>query len=127
VGTGGTFLEVKQPGREADHSLPSSAEVKNAWRYASTSEYVFETWCLVKHSDIFTFTWRLVLPLDLSYTLLLCLLLFSLNVPYINFPPPRPLPSPRPSAAYLIVLLFYSESSASRSPCGDWGIRIVPP
>jgi hypothetical protein len=27
---------VKRPGREADHSLPSNAEVKNAWRYTST-------------------------------------------------------------------------------------------
>jgi len=25
-----------RPGREADHSLPSSAEVKNAWSYTST-------------------------------------------------------------------------------------------
>jgi hypothetical protein len=29
-------LWVKQPGREADHSLPSSAEVKNVWSYTST-------------------------------------------------------------------------------------------
>jgi hypothetical protein len=28
-------LGVKRPGREADHSHPSSAEVKNAWRYTS--------------------------------------------------------------------------------------------
>jgi len=27
---------VKQPGREADHSPPSSAEVKNVWSYTST-------------------------------------------------------------------------------------------
>jgi len=27
---------VKRTGREADHSRPSSAEVKNAWRYTST-------------------------------------------------------------------------------------------
>jgi hypothetical protein len=27
---------VKRPGREADHSPPSSAEVKNAWCYTST-------------------------------------------------------------------------------------------
>jgi hypothetical protein len=27
---------VQRPGREADHSLPSSAEVKNAWSYTST-------------------------------------------------------------------------------------------
>jgi hypothetical protein len=35
--------EVKRPGREADHSPPSSAEVKNAWSYTSTSPYVFMT------------------------------------------------------------------------------------
>jgi hypothetical protein len=28
-------LQVKRPGREADHSPPSSAEVKNAWSYTS--------------------------------------------------------------------------------------------
>jgi hypothetical protein len=27
---------VKRPGREADHSRPSSTDVKNAWRYIST-------------------------------------------------------------------------------------------
>jgi hypothetical protein len=27
---------VKRPGREADHSPPSSVEVKNAWSYTST-------------------------------------------------------------------------------------------
>jgi hypothetical protein len=36
VGSGGSFPGVKRPGREADHSPPSSAEVKNAWRYTST-------------------------------------------------------------------------------------------
>jgi hypothetical protein len=33
---GALSLEVKWPGREADHSPPSSAEVKNAWSYTST-------------------------------------------------------------------------------------------
>jgi hypothetical protein len=33
---GGPFLGVKRPGREADHSLPSNADVKNAWSYTST-------------------------------------------------------------------------------------------
>jgi hypothetical protein len=28
------FAGVKRPGRDADHSPPSIAEVKNAWRYA---------------------------------------------------------------------------------------------
>jgi hypothetical protein len=33
---GALSLGVKWPGREADHSPPSSAEVKNAWSYTST-------------------------------------------------------------------------------------------
>jgi hypothetical protein len=49
-------LGVKRPGHEADHSPPSSAEVKNAWSYTSTPQYVFMAWCLVKHRDNFTFT-----------------------------------------------------------------------
>jgi len=32
---------VKRPGREADHSFPSSAEARNAWNYTSTPQYVF--------------------------------------------------------------------------------------
>jgi hypothetical protein len=48
-------LEVKRPGREADHPPPSSAEVENAWSYTSTPQYVFMVWCLVKHRDNFIF------------------------------------------------------------------------
>jgi hypothetical protein len=48
-------LRVKRPGREADHSPPSSTEVKNAWSYTSSPQYVFMAWCLVKHMDRFTF------------------------------------------------------------------------
>jgi hypothetical protein len=33
---GALSLGVKRPGREADHSPSSSAEVKNAWSYTST-------------------------------------------------------------------------------------------
>jgi hypothetical protein len=33
---GALSLGVKRSGREADHSPPSSAEIKNAWRYIST-------------------------------------------------------------------------------------------
>jgi hypothetical protein len=40
---------VKRPGREADHSTPYSAEVKNVWSYTSTAPYVFMSWCLVKY------------------------------------------------------------------------------
>jgi hypothetical protein len=31
------FLGLKGPGHEADHTPPSSAEVKNAWSYTSTT------------------------------------------------------------------------------------------
>jgi hypothetical protein len=59
--------EVKRPGREAYHSPPSSAEVKNARSYTSTPSYVFMAWCLntgyvfsvcylVKHRVNLTFT-----------------------------------------------------------------------
>jgi hypothetical protein len=41
TGRGGGFLEVKRQGREADHSPPTSAEIKNMWIYTSTPPYVF--------------------------------------------------------------------------------------
>jgi hypothetical protein len=37
---GNLSLGVKRPGREADHSPPSSAEVKNAWSCAFTPQYL---------------------------------------------------------------------------------------
>jgi hypothetical protein len=46
--SGALSLGVKRPGREADHSPPSSAEVKNAWSYTSTTQYAFMAWCSVK-------------------------------------------------------------------------------
>jgi hypothetical protein len=49
-------LGVKWQGCEADHLLPSSAEVKNVCRYNSTPPYVFMAWCLAKYRDSFTFT-----------------------------------------------------------------------
>jgi hypothetical protein len=45
---GAVSVGVKRPGREADDSLPSSAEVKNAWSYTFTPQYVFMAWCSVK-------------------------------------------------------------------------------
>jgi hypothetical protein len=41
MGTGGSFLGVKRPGRETDHLSPTSAEVKNMLVYTSTSPYTF--------------------------------------------------------------------------------------
>jgi len=52
---GSLSLEVKWPGHEADHSPPSSAEIKNVWSYTSIPPYILMTWCLVKHRDNFTF------------------------------------------------------------------------
>jgi hypothetical protein len=45
---------VKRPGHEADHSPTPSTEVKNAWCYTSTHQYIFMEWCVVKHRDNFT-------------------------------------------------------------------------
>jgi hypothetical protein len=46
---------VKRPGREADHSSVTSAEVKKTWIYTSTPAYVFMAWCLINHRGSFTF------------------------------------------------------------------------
>jgi hypothetical protein len=54
---------VKRPRREADHSFPSSAEVKNACSLTHLLKYVLMAWCLVKHRRDFTSS----LPLPLSY------------------------------------------------------------
>jgi hypothetical protein len=72
---GALSLGVKRQDREADHSHPSSAEVKNAWSHIFTPQYVFMAWCLLKHRDNFTFTlfhivcqpcaWRVVVWLEL--------------------------------------------------------------
>jgi hypothetical protein len=47
--------------RKADHSLPSTAEAKNAWSYTSTRQYAFMAWCSFKKAQgqlylYFTFT-----------------------------------------------------------------------
>jgi hypothetical protein len=36
-------------GHEAQHSLLSSAKVKNAWNYTSMPPYAFMEWYLIKH------------------------------------------------------------------------------
>jgi hypothetical protein len=47
-GTGSSFSGVKRPGRKADESPPSSAEV-NACNCFSAPQYAFTEWHLVKH------------------------------------------------------------------------------
>jgi len=51
VVTGALSLWVKRTDHEADHSPPSSAEVKNAWSYTSTSQYAFMSRCLAKSTE----------------------------------------------------------------------------
>jgi hypothetical protein len=51
--SGALPLGVNRQGREADHSPPSSAEVKNAWSYTSIPQHAFISWCIVKHRDNF--------------------------------------------------------------------------
>jgi hypothetical protein len=38
---------VERPGHEADHSLPTSAQVKNMWIYICIPPYVFMAQCLI--------------------------------------------------------------------------------
>jgi len=44
---GALFPGVEQLEREADHSPPSTVEVKHAWSYTSTPLYVLMVWCLI--------------------------------------------------------------------------------
>jgi hypothetical protein len=53
VGTRVLSVGVQWPGYEANHSLPSSAEVKNAWSYISMPLYVCMVWYLVKQQGQF--------------------------------------------------------------------------
>jgi hypothetical protein len=46
---------VKWPGHEADHSPPSSAEVKECGALPPLPQFVFIAWCLAKPRDNFTF------------------------------------------------------------------------
>jgi hypothetical protein len=52
----GLSLWVKQSGRKADHSHPSSAEDKNEWSFTSNPPL-----CLGKHRGNFTFTFTWVM------------------------------------------------------------------
>jgi hypothetical protein len=70
TGTMALSSGVKLPGREANHSPPPSAKVKNAWSYICAPPYVFMVWCIIKHRDNFTFTCIIIVILN---GFLLCL------------------------------------------------------
>jgi hypothetical protein len=67
MGTGSPSAGVKRPGREANHSPPPSAEVKNAWSYTSTP--VSLNGMVLRRRDNFTYS--------LSLWLFLCTLIWS--------------------------------------------------
>jgi hypothetical protein len=56
MGNRGSFPGVERPWREADHSPPPSAEVKNAWSSSSTPNTPSWRGAQLKHRYDFTFT-----------------------------------------------------------------------
>jgi hypothetical protein len=58
VGTGDSYLTVKQPGLDVDHSPPYSAKVKNTQNHTSTPPYVLMAWCLFKYRDKFSLSFQ---------------------------------------------------------------------
>jgi hypothetical protein len=61
---------LDRPGREADHSPPSSAEVKNSWSYISAPPVRLHSVVLSlkkKHKNNFTFTFTLTVRDQVSY------------------------------------------------------------
>jgi hypothetical protein len=107
-------LGVKRPGREADHSPPSSAEVKNAWSYTSTPQYVFMAWCLVKHRDAFL-SYQICRLYRCSLIQLLCILdyrhIFPLFKHHISVGH-----NPLPSLIVYIILVRSIITSHKRHP-----------
>jgi hypothetical protein len=45
--SGALSPQVNRPGREANHSPPTSAKIKETWIYTSTPSYVFMAYCLI--------------------------------------------------------------------------------
>jgi hypothetical protein len=60
---GSVYPGVKQPRREADHSPPTSAEIKKTWVYTSTPPQVFMAQCLISYVQVqiyVTLQWRII-------------------------------------------------------------------
>jgi hypothetical protein len=58
-----------RPRSEADHLFPPNTEVKKAWNYTSTPQYVFMAWYLVKHVTTLHLPCNTVWHFFLSYLL----------------------------------------------------------
>jgi hypothetical protein len=55
MGTGDSFLGIKRPGREADHSLSLVPRLRMGRAIPPLPQYVFMAWFLVKHRDNFAY------------------------------------------------------------------------
>jgi hypothetical protein len=51
MSTGGFSSGMKRPGRKADHSYPTSAEVKKIWIYTSTPRKLLMAYCLISQAQ----------------------------------------------------------------------------
>jgi hypothetical protein len=74
----GSLRGLKWPGREADHSLPCIAQVKNEWIYTSTPPSVFMAWYLIKHRDSYRYI-LMCLHVESSIRTIYAILKVSLN------------------------------------------------
>jgi hypothetical protein len=71
---GALSLGVKLPGRETDHSPPSSAQIKNGWSYTSPPQCASMVWCSVKKVQ------RQLYLTELYFTLLYFTLLYTFHL-----------------------------------------------
>jgi hypothetical protein len=55
MGTGALSPGVKEPVYKADHSPPTSSEVKKTWLYTSTPPHAFMAYRYVMHRNNFSF------------------------------------------------------------------------
>jgi hypothetical protein len=83
---GNLSLGVNRPRSEADHSPPSSAEVKECVEmYLHSTQYAFIAFCLVKLREDFTFTLQGIINIVLKYSITFTSR-WDVNVPYATIP-----------------------------------------
>jgi hypothetical protein len=88
---GALFPGIKRPGREADHSPPTSAEVKKMWVYTSTPPYAFMASAYVVQGQLY------LLPLYLCRHVTFLVPNFLSTLLGLS---PNASPSPRPSVTF---------------------------
>jgi hypothetical protein len=85
MGTGRFSPRTKRPGYEAKYSLPSGAEIKNAWRYSS-AQYIFMVWCLIKRRDLpLAFIEIFTIVFAYIRSQLFSVVIFSVTTPFLCY------------------------------------------